>query len=101
MSNYENTTFWCWTCFHTGHLQNPCPQARKATTTKKSQASKQRGWQFHDSLEDEKEEDEENQPNFEPQTHFDGNLNDKEGDKSRSPVTTQTATQSTENMVPE
>ena len=58
MLDYKNTAFRCRTCFQTGHLRNSCPQAKKAPKKKKRQAPKPRGWQFLDSLEDEKEESE-------------------------------------------
>ena len=42
--DYENTTFRCRTCLHTGHLQSACPQLKK--DRKKCQPQKPKGWQF-------------------------------------------------------
>ena len=59
----------------TGHLQNTCPEAKKANSKKKSNRKQRKGWQFPppDSEEDESEEEEElvppesKQPTQEPE----------------------------------
>ena len=62
--DYENTAFRCRNCRMTGHLQNTCPEVKKANNKKKPNRKQRKGWQFPppDSEEDESEEEEELAP---------------------------------------
>lgn len=44
--DYENTAFICRLCRQTRHLQNTCPEAKKANSKKKQKGKQRKGWQF-------------------------------------------------------
>lgn len=51
--DYENTTFRCRCCMQIGHLQYPCPLAKKDPKGNKKQQKKPKGWQHTDWWEEE------------------------------------------------
>lgn len=60
--DYENTAFRCRICHQTGHLQESCPQDKKAQKKTKEQPAKPKHWRIHETIYDE-EEDQEEQEN--------------------------------------